>query len=77
MAPKDRNPNGPAVEKRSKISKTQQQTLLIALITAVVVGICGVLAVFFGKYIAFNKKVIGIITNINFISNLLRFSVPF
>lgn len=58
MTPKDRNPNGPAVEKRSKISKTQQQTLLIALITAVVVGICGVLAVFFGKYIAFNKKVI-------------------
>jgi hypothetical protein len=58
MAPQDRNPNGPAVEKRTKISKTQQQTLLIALITAVVVGVCGTLAVFFGKYIGFNKKVI-------------------
>ncbi len=58
MAIKDRNPNGPAVEKRLKISKTQQQTLLIALITAVVVGVCIVLAVFFGKYIGFNKKVI-------------------
>lgn len=58
MAMQDRNPDGPAVEKRSKISKTQQQTLLIALVTAVVVGICGTLAVFFGKYIGFNKKVI-------------------
>ena len=58
MPPKDNNPDGPAVEKRLKISKTQQQTLLIALITAVVVGVCGVLAVFFGKYIGFNKKVI-------------------
>ena len=58
MPPKDNNPNGPAVEKRLKISKTQQQTLLIALITAVVVGICGVLAVYFGKYIGFNKRVI-------------------
>lgn len=58
MVAKDRNPNGPAVGKRSKISKTQQQTLLIALITAVVVGVCGVLAVFFGKYIGFNKRVI-------------------
>lgn len=58
MAIKDSNPNGPAVEKRVKISKTQQQTLLIALITAVVVGICIVLAVYFGKYIGFNKKVI-------------------
>ena len=58
MPPKDNNPNGPAVAKRVKISKTQQQTLLIALVTAVVVGICGVLAVFFGKYINFNKRVI-------------------
>ena len=58
MAIKDNNPNGPAVSKRIKISKTQQQTLLIALVTAVVVGICGVLAVYFGKYINFNKKVI-------------------
>ena len=58
MAMQDRNPDGPAVEKRSKISKTQQQTLLIALIAAVVVGVCGTLAVFFGKYIGFNKKVI-------------------
>lgn len=58
MAIKDRNPNGPAVEKRVKISKTQQQTLLIALIAAVVVGVCIVLAVYFGKYIGFNKRVI-------------------
>lgn len=58
MTPNDRNPNGPAAEKRAKITKTQKQTLLIALVTAVVVGICGVLAVFFGKYINFNKKVI-------------------
>ena len=58
MALKDSNPNGPAVEKRAKISKTQQQTLMISLITAIVVGVCGVLAVFFGKYIGFNKKVI-------------------
>lgn len=58
MAIQDRNPHGPAAEKRVKISKTQQQTLLIALITAVVVGICIVLAVYFGKYIGFNKKVI-------------------
>ena len=58
METKDNNPNGPASEKRSKISKTQKQTLLIALVTAVAVGVCGVLAVFFGKYIAFNKKVI-------------------
>lgn len=58
MQPKDSNPNGPAVEKRIKISKTQQQTLLIALVTAVVVGVCIVLAIYFGKYIGFNKKVI-------------------
>lgn len=54
----DPNPNGPAIEKRLKISKTQQQTLLIALITAVVVGVCIVLAIYFGKYINFNKRVI-------------------
>lgn len=52
------NPNGPAIAKRVKITKTQQQTLLIALVTSTILGVCGVLAVFFGKYIAFNKKVI-------------------
>lgn len=57
-AQQDPNPNGPAVEKRLKISKTQQQTLLIALIAAVVVSVCVVLAIYFGKYINFNKKVI-------------------
>lgn len=54
----DNNPNGPAISKRLKISKTQKETLLIALVTATVLGICGVLMVFFGKYINFNKKVI-------------------
>ena len=52
------NVNGPAIAKRVKISKTQQQTLLIALVTSTILGVCGVLAVFFGKYISFNKKVI-------------------
>ncbi|MBR2588858.1 hypothetical protein IKE84_00740 [Candidatus Saccharibacteria bacterium] len=58
MADSDNNPNGPAISKRIKISKTQQETLLIVLIAAVVLGICGVLAVYFGKYIGFNSKVI-------------------
>lgn len=58
MAEKDKNPNGPAVSKRVKISKTQQQILLITLITATVLGVCIVLIIFFGKYIAFNGKVI-------------------
>ena len=54
----DNNPDGPAVSKRIKISKTQQEMLLIALVTAVILGICGVLIVFFAKYIKFNNKVI-------------------
>lgn len=58
MAETDNNPNGPAVSKRVKISKTQQETLLIVLVAAVTLGVCGVLAVFFGKYIGFNSKVI-------------------
>ncbi len=58
MASNDSNPNGPAVSKRIKISKTQQETLLIVLVAAVVLGVCGVLAVYFGKYIGFNSKVI-------------------
>ena len=58
MAEKDKNPNGPAVSKRVKISKTQQQILLITLITATILGVCIVLIIFFGKYIAFNGKVI-------------------
>ena len=58
MASIDNNPDGPASSKRLKISKTQQETLLIVLIAAVVLGVCGVLAVFFGKYIGFNSKVL-------------------
>lgn len=58
MADVDKNPNGPAVSKRVKISKTQQQTLLIVLVAAVVLGVCGVMVVYFGKYIGFNSKVI-------------------
>lgn len=54
----DKNPNGPAITKRLKISKTQQQTLLITIITAVILGICLVLGIYFAKYIAFNNKVI-------------------
>lgn len=55
MAEKEK---GPAFSKRLKISKTQQQTLLIALVAAAILGVCGVLMVFFGKYIEFNRKVI-------------------
>ncbi len=58
MAEQDKNPNGPAVSKRVKISKTQQQMLLITLVTATALGVLIVLMVFFGKYIAFNNKVI-------------------
>lgn len=54
----DKNPNGPAVSKRIKISKTQQQTLLITIVTAVILGVCLVLGIFFVKYIIFNGKVI-------------------
>lgn len=54
----DNNPDGPAVSKRIKISKTQQETLLITLIAAVILGICAVLIVYFAKYIKFNGKVI-------------------
>lgn len=55
---KDLNPNGPAVTKRAKISKTQQETLLITIVSSTLLGICGVLLVFFVKYINFNSKVI-------------------
>ena len=58
MAVKDKNPNGPAVSKRVKISKTQQQMLLISLFSATALSILVVLMIFFGKYIAFNNKVI-------------------
>lgn len=54
----DNRQGGPAIAKRLKISKTQQETLLIALVTATILGVCGVLMVFFGKYIDFNGKVI-------------------
>ena len=43
---KDTNPNGPAVSKRAKISKTQQETLLITIVASTLLGICGVLFVF-------------------------------
>ena len=54
----DKNPNGPAITKRLKISKTQQQTLLITIVTAVILGVCIVLGIYFVKYIKFNGKVI-------------------
>ena len=47
----DKNPNGPAFTKRLKISKTQQQTLLITMITAIILGVCLVLGIYFVKYI--------------------------
>lgn len=55
---KDKNQDGPAFSKRLKISKTQQQTLLITIITAVILGVCLVLGIYFVKYIKFNGKVI-------------------
>lgn len=54
----DNNPDGPAASKRVRISKTQQETLLITLVAAVILGVCGVLIVYFAKYINFNGKVI-------------------
>lgn len=58
MENKEVSPNGPASAKRLKISKTQQETLLIALVSAAILGICGVLFIYFVKYINFNNKVI-------------------
>ena len=58
MPTNDKNPNGPAVSKRIKISKTQQQMLLIALFASTALGVLIVLAVFFIRYINFNNKVI-------------------
>ena len=55
MANKD---EGPAVEKRIKISKSQRTILAITLVTSLIVGCCIVLAIHFGKYISFNNKVI-------------------
>lgn len=58
MAKKDTNENGPAVSKRSKISKTQQQTMFIVLIASIIVGVSAVLGIYFFKTIKFNSKVI-------------------
>ena len=52
----DNNQNGPALSKRLIISKTQQETLLITIVAAVILGICGVLIVYFAKYINFMDK---------------------
>lgn len=49
---------GPAIGKRIKISKYQQQTILLALAAAVVLGVAVVVSIFFVKYIIFNSKVL-------------------
>lgn len=50
--------NGPAVEKREKISKAQKQTLLTVGGTAVFVGVCIVFVSYFIQLIGFNSRVI-------------------
>ena len=54
-----KNENGPAVAKRTKISKAKQQMLIIVLVAALSVGVCVVLAIHFVKYISFYGTVIG------------------
>lgn len=49
----------PAVEKREKISRAQQYTMLEVLGASLVLGACMVLSLFLIKYIKFNAKVIG------------------
>lgn len=61
MAEKKKNPaetDGPAMEKRAKISKAQKQILFTIGGTAVFVGVCGVLVVYCLKLIGFNSRVI-------------------
>ena len=50
--------DGPAVEKREKISKAQKQTLFTVGGTAVFVGVCIVLISYFMRLIGFNSRVI-------------------
>ena len=50
--------DGPAVEKREKISKAQKQTLLTVGGTAVFVGVCIVFISYFIQLIGFNSRVI-------------------
>lgn len=48
----------PAKDKRLRISKAQQITIVEVLITSMILGACIVLAIFLIKYINFNTKVI-------------------
>ena len=50
--------DGPAIEKRIKISKAQQQMLAAVLGASLVAGVCIVLSIYFIKYIMFNNKII-------------------
>ena len=59
MATSKKGENGPAVAKRTKISKAKQSMLIITLVSALTVGVCVVLIVHFFKYIQFYGKVIG------------------
>ena len=45
--------------KRLKISNLRKQMMVAVLVASLVLGICGVLAIFLVKYINFNAKVIG------------------
>ncbi|MBQ3468316.1 hypothetical protein IJH19_02180 [Candidatus Saccharibacteria bacterium] len=61
MAEEKKNPaetDGPAVEKRAKISKAQKQILFTIGGTAVFVGVCGVLISYCMRLIGFNSRVI-------------------
>lgn len=49
--------DGPAVEKRLKISKAQQTILMIVLVASLSLGVCIVLAMHFVKKISFNSEV--------------------
>ena len=58
MAKKKLEEQGPAVSKRKKISKSQQEITLFALLTSLIFGVCLVLTIYCIKNIKFNGKVI-------------------
>lgn len=49
---------GPAVEKRKKISKSQQEIILFILITSLIFGVCIVLSIYCVKMINYQSKII-------------------
>lgn len=52
--------NGPALAKRAKIDKAQQNMLIAVGVASVVFGITLVMVVYFAKTISFNAKLIGV-----------------